>query len=192
MPHVRLLADVLSLSARGLWPVGLSGLRVGVAVRSALSVWRRPMKRRVALATAALVLHGCAHADYGQFADSTTTAVALSRDGFAEGNPLLSHVGWPGIMAIKIVATQAVKLAPDSFCTAALTGLAGFGYGAALWNLGMLAAGSGLVGLPLAVVAVGLFGDDWHADSVVTCADPFPWWQDHPFESVGDSDESRV
>ena len=54
-------------------------------------------------------LAGCAHADYGQLADSATTAVALSRAGFAEGNPLLSGLDWPEIAAAKLVITQAVN-----------------------------------------------------------------------------------
>lgn len=54
-------------------------------------------------------LLGCAHADYGQLADSATTAVALSQVGFAEGNPLLSGMEWPEIAAAKLVITQAVN-----------------------------------------------------------------------------------
>ena len=73
-------------------------------------------------------LAGCAHADYGQLADSATTAVALSRAGFAEGNPLLSGLDWPEIAAAKLVITQAVKLTPEPICEPGLMGLTVFGY----------------------------------------------------------------
>jgi len=118
------------------------------------------------------VLTGCAHADIGQLADSTTTAVALSREGFAEGNPLLSGMSWPWIAATKIVITQAVKLTPPVVCEPGLTGLALGGFGAALWNIGVM-AGSGPAALPLIVVGGGFFWDAFVADAKATCADPW-------------------
>ena len=123
------------------------------------------------------VLAGCAHADIGQLADSTTTAVALSREGFAEGNPLLSGMSWPWIAATKIVITQAVKLTPPVVCEPGLTGLALGGFAAALWNIGVM-AGSGPAALPLIVVGGGLFWESFVADAKATCADPWAFWRD--------------
>ena len=116
-------------------------------------------------------LAGCAHADYGQLADSATTAVALSRAGFAEGNPLLTHMGWPGIAATKLAITQAVKLTPEPICEPGLMGLTVFGYNAAVWNIAVL-AGSGPAALPFMLLLTGWGWEWWWADAQRTCADP--------------------
>ena len=119
-------------------------------------------------------LAGCAHADYGQLADSATTAVALSRAGFAEGNPLLTHMGWPGIAATKLAITQAVKLTPEPICEPGLMGLTVFGYNAAAWNIAVL-AGSGPAALPFMLLLTGWGWEWWWADAQRTCADPWSW-----------------
>lgn len=119
---------------------------------------------------AALV--GCATADYGQLADSATTAVALSREGFAEGNPLLGGMSWPWIAATKIVVTQAVKLTPPVICEPGLTGLALTGFGAAVWNIAVI-AGSGPMAIPFIIVGGGLLFEPALADAKRTCADPW-------------------
>lgn len=131
------------------------------------------MIRPTALALVAL-LAGCATADYGQLADSATTAVALSREGFAEGNPLLSGMSWPWIAATKIAITQAFKLTPPVVCEPGLLGLSLGGFGAALWNIAVL-AGSGPAALPLIVVGGGLLWESSVADAKATCADPWAW-----------------
>ncbi len=119
-------------------------------------------------------LAGCAHADYGQLADSATTAVALSRAGFAEGNPLLSGLDWPEIAAAKLVITQAVKLTPEPICEPGLMGLTVFGYNAAVWNVAVL-AGSGPAALPFMLLLTGWGWEWWRADAQRTCADPWSW-----------------
>ena len=118
-------------------------------------------------------LSGCAHADWGQLSDSATTAVALN-SGFAEGNPLLSGASWPVIAGVKVALTQAVKLTPPAICEPGLMGFAVFGYGAALWNLGVL-AGSGPAALPFAVGLAIWQGPVWLDDSRIVCASPFEW-----------------
>ena len=117
-------------------------------------------------------LSGCAHADYGQLADSATTAVALSRAGFAEGNPLLSGLDWPEIAAAKLAITQAVKLTPEPICEPGLMGLTVFGYNAAVWNVAVL-AGSGPAALPFMLLLTGWGWEWWWADAQRTCADPW-------------------
>ncbi len=129
-------------------------------------------------------LIGCSHADWGQLSDSATTAVALN-SGFSEGNPLLSNASWPVIASVKVVLTQAVKLTPPEICEPGLTGLAVFGYGAALWNIGVL-AGSGPAALPFAVGLAFWQGPMWFSDSQVVCAEPFKWRL--PLSLVGWSD----
>ena len=119
-------------------------------------------------------LAGCAHADYGQLADSATTAVALSRAGFAEGNPLLSGLDWPEIAAAKLAITQAVKLTPEPICEPGLMGLTVFGYNAAVWNVAVL-AGSGPAALPFMLLLTGWGWEWWWADAQRTCADPWSW-----------------
>lgn len=118
------------------------------------------------------VLGGCAHADYGQLADSATTAVALSRAGFAEGNPLLSGLNLPEIAAVKIAATQAVKFTPTLVCEPGLMGLTITGYNAALWNLALL-AGSGPAAIPFMVILTGIGWEVWWQDAQQTCANPW-------------------
>lgn len=104
-------------------------------------------------------------------ADIGTTALAI-RDGFVEGNPILSGLNVPQIAAVKIGITQAFKFAPNDFCYPGLWGLTAAGYGAALWNIGVM-LGSGPAALP---VIIGLFWwqyDDWYRSSVRSCNDPW-------------------
>lgn len=129
------------------------------------------------LALSAL-LGGCALADYGQLSDSATTAVALSREGFAEGNPLLSGMSWPWIAATKIAVTQAVKLTPPEICEPGLTGLTLGGFGAALWNIGVM-AGSGPAAIPIILVGGWFLFDPAVDDAKKTCADPWAFWSSH-------------
>ena len=125
----------------------------------------------VRAALAIILLTGCAHADYAQLADSATTAVALTQEGFSEGNPLLSHLGWPGIAATKLAVTQVVKLTPAVVCEPGLMGLTVVGYNAAIWNIAVI-AGSGPAALPFMVLLTGWGWDRWLEDSKVTCLKP--------------------
>ena len=119
-----------------------------------------------------LFLGGCAHADYAQLSDSATTAIALSREGFAEGNPLFSGMEWPEIAAAKIVITQAVKFTPQQICEPGLMVLTVSGYNAALWNIAVL-AGSGPVAIPFMVILTWVGWDWWWQDAQQTCANPW-------------------
>jgi len=113
------------------------------------------------------VLSGCATADYAQTSDSITTGIALS-NGFAEANPIFANAGWPVIAIAKFGITQGVKQLPFQYCQPGLFGLTISGFGAALWNVGVL-AGSGPASLP---VIVGVFywqWDNWKRDSIMDC-----------------------
>jgi len=115
-------------------------------------------------------ISGCAHisqADYAQTADVVTTAVGLS-NGLSEANSIWGDVNWPVMAVVKLGATQAVKLAPEPYCTSGLMGLTIAGYGAAFWNVGVM-LGSGPLAIP---VAVGVLGWQWEnlaQDSMATC-----------------------
>lgn len=63
-----------------------------------------------------LLLSGCATADFGQLADSATTAVALEA-GFSEGNPILHWAGCPIIAGAKLGVTQVAKVLPEPYIT---------------------------------------------------------------------------
>lgn len=123
-----------------------------------------------------LLLQGCAtfpsYGDYGQLADSATTAVALE-SGFAEANPILSDLSWPVITAVKLGVSQASKLLPDVACVPAQTVLASAGFGAAVWNLGVIAGANPILALP---VSLGVFFLTWEpsrVNSVAVCEDPW-------------------
>ena len=124
---------------------------------------------RFALISALLsLLLGCAHADRAQIADGATTWVALS-NGFVEANPLLSGLSGPAILAVKIGATQAVKQTPNEVCEPGLLGLTVAGYGAAVWNIGVM-AGSGPAAIPVALGLALWQWDDWAMDARDTCS----------------------
>jgi hypothetical protein len=115
----------------------------------------------------ALLLSGCATADYAQLADVGTTAVGFSQ-GFVEANPVLSGLPIAGIAVAKIGITQGFKLAPKEFCEPGLFVLTLSGSGAALWNIAVI-AGSGPAAIP---VIAGLWAwqwDNWQADAVKDC-----------------------
>jgi hypothetical protein len=114
------------------------------------------------------LLAGCAHADYAQLADSATTAVALS-NGYVEANPLFGGLSWPIIAVVKLGVTQVVKQTPIEICEPGLLGLTVGGYGAALWNIGVM-AGSGPAALPVALGLVVWQWDNWAKDAKNTCS----------------------
>ncbi len=120
-----------------------------------------------AILLSALLLTGCATADYAQLADVGTTAIALN-SGFVEGNPVWGGAGWQVIAAVKIGATQAIKLTPQEVCEPGLFGLTVAGFGAALWNIGVM-AGSGPAAIPVAAMLWAWQWDNWTQDSVNDC-----------------------
>jgi hypothetical protein len=88
----------------------------------------------------------------GQIADVASTAVGLAA-GFAEGNPVMAGAaGSPGglvvMLAMKVGLASYADNGPLQECVDVKRVAAGFGWGAAAWNLGLLAGGPvvGLVG----------------------------------------------
>ena len=76
------------------------------------------------------------------------------------------------MFAAKLGLTQAVKFLPEPYCTEGLFALTGFGYSAAIWNVGVI-LGSGPAALP---VVLGLWiwqWDDWKDSSFRTCLNPW-------------------
>lgn len=94
------------------------------------------------------------------------------RNGFVEGNPMIESLNIAQIAAIKIVVTQAIKFTPEPICTPGLWGLTTAGYGAALWNIGVM-AGSGPAAIPAIVGLIWWQWDDWLLSSQRTCQDPW-------------------
>lgn len=129
------------------------------------------MKKSLLFLCCASFISGCTHisqADYAQSADVVTTAVGLS-NGLSEANFIWGDANWPVLAVVKLGVTQAVKLAPEPYCSSGLMGLTLAGYGAALWNIGVM-LGSGPAAIP---VAVGIFSWQWEnlmTDAVFTCS----------------------
>ena len=126
------------------------------------------MIRSVLVAVLLSLILGCAHADRAQLADGATTWVALS-SGFAEANPLLSSLSGPVILAVKVGVTQVVKQTPNEVCEPGLLGLTVAGYGAALWNIGVM-AGSGPAAIPVALALALWQWDSLAVDARDTCS----------------------
>lgn len=116
-----------------------------------------------------LLLSGCATADFGQLADSATTAIGLEA-GFSEGNPLFHGPSWPVIASVKLGVTQVAKVLPEPYCSGALFGLTATGFGAAIWNFGVM-LGSGPAALPFVGAMLFHFWEPWRMDAVQDCAD---------------------
>lgn len=125
----------------------------------------------VLVAVLVLWMTGCAHVDRAQGLDGVTTIIALE-NGFSEANPLFGSMNGPAIFAVKIAVTQAVKLTPEPICQPGLLGLTVTGYGAALWNIGVM-AGSGPAALPLILGLTIWQWDNCAKDAVTTCANPW-------------------
>lgn len=117
------------------------------------------------------LLSGCATADWAQMADSATTAIALEQ-GFSEGNILWGNANWPVITAVKLGVTQGAKLLPEPYCQGGLMGLTVTGFGAAIWNVGVL-LGSGPAALPFMLLLTGWGWEVWWQDAQQTCANPW-------------------
>jgi hypothetical protein len=124
-----------------------------------------------------VLVGGCATADRAQLADVATTALAMSQ-GAVEGNPLMAGFGIGEMAAIKIGLTQAAKFFPEPYCEATLWSLTALGYGAAIWNVGVV-LGSGPAALPVAALLIWTQKVHWHETSANTCADP---WHFEPIE----------
>jgi hypothetical protein len=129
------------------------------------------VKSLLVAATTVTVLSGCATADRAQMADVISTYAVLQQ-GFNEANPLLSDMSIPQMAAVKLGVTQVVKFLPDPVCAGGLWALTGLGYGATLWNIGVM-VGSGPAAIPFALGLWWWQSDNWMASSHRTCADPF-------------------
>lgn len=115
------------------------------------------------------LLFGCATADFAQTADSATTAIAL-QSGFSEGNPVFHGAAWPVIAGVKFGVTQVAKTLPDSYCEATLFGLTIGGFGAAIWNIGVM-AGSCAAAIPVIMVSTLVLWDTWGKHAKQDCAE---------------------
>lgn len=115
------------------------------------------------------LLSGCATADFAQTADSATTAIAL-QSGFSEGNPIFHGAAWPIIAGVKLGVTQVAKTLPDPYCEAALFGLTVGGFGAAIWNIGVL-AGSCAAAIPVIAISTLVLWDTWSKHAKRDCVD---------------------
>jgi hypothetical protein len=128
------------------------------------------MKKLWLFLSCVYVFSGCSHisqADYAQSADVATTAIGLS-NGLSEANTIWGDASWPVMGVVKLGVTQLVKLTPQPYCTSGLMGLTLAGYGAALWNIGVM-LGSGPAAIPVAVGVLGWQWDYLMADATVTC-----------------------
>lgn len=115
----------------------------------------------------------CAEADVAQILDGATTIVGLEQPGISEANGVFHGLtGWE-ILGVKLVVTQAFKLAPTEFCQPGLISLTITGYGAALWNIAILSGGAGWYGLPIAIGITVWRWRAWVDDAIQTCADPW-------------------
>lgn len=106
----------------------------------------------------------------GQLADVGTTAAGLAQ-GFAEGNPALSGLGSAGMAGAGVLKIWMAKRA-DNYgiidCIAWKQTTAGFGWGAAVWNVGVLAALNPMVGA-VAGIAAAMYTSD-RQNAMRTCA----------------------
>ncbi|HET9650654.1 MAG TPA: hypothetical protein VFP36_00610 [Usitatibacter sp.] len=97
----------------------------------------------------------------GQVADVATTAAGLAA-GFSEGNPALSGAASPAglavLLAVKVALARSADDEPVHQCIASRQVTAGFGWGAAAWNVGLMLGGPAL-GLAGAL-AVGTYTFD--------------------------------
>ncbi len=123
---------------------------------------------KVISSAALLLLSSCSTLERGQLADVGTTFIALER-GFVEGNPLMSGLNIPWMLAAKMAYAQTIKwLIPEPYCTPSLWIGGTIGYGAAFWNIGVM-AGSGPAGVGVFLIASYLIRDQTIASARYTC-----------------------
>ncbi|HSN19305.1 MAG TPA: hypothetical protein VLS49_01420 [Usitatibacter sp.] len=106
----------------------------------------------------------------GQAADVGTTAAGLAH-GFSEGNPALSSLGpagMAGVGALKVWMAHRANGYPIVDCIAWKQTSAAFGWGAAAWNVGVLAAVNPVIGA-VAGLATAFYTSDRH-DALRACA----------------------
>lgn len=94
------------------------------------------------------------------------------REGFEEAG-LMKGLSIGQMAGVKLGVTAAFKFAPVEYCRPGLQMLTAFGYGAALWNIGVI-AGSGPAAIPVIVGLTWWQWDNWDTSALRTCLDP---WQ---------------
>ena len=119
-----------------------------------------------------ITLTGCATADYAQIADVGTTIIGIESGLGMEGNPVWGGASWPVIAVVKIGVTQVVKQTPAEFCEPGLFWITAGGYGAALWNIGVM-AGSGPAAIPAILGLWWWQWDNWQTEAINDCKTPF-------------------
>lgn len=115
----------------------------------------------------ALLLSGCATADYAQLADVGSTAAAFHY-GFIESNPVISGLPIAGIAAAKVVLNTGIKLTPKEVCEPGLFMSTLAGTGAALWNIALI-CGSAPAAIPIIAALWFVYWDEWQEAAVRDC-----------------------
>ena len=95
----------------------------------------------------------------GQAADVGSTAAALS-SGLAEANALVAGAGLPVAAAVKIGGTAIAHHSSYPACRDALPALGSLGWGATLWNVGMIAGAGPVAAVPAVATAVAAWRQD--------------------------------
>ena len=108
----------------------------------------------------------------GQAADVATTAAALM-SGLAEANPLVAGAVSSPVGAIAMVATKLGMVMLSGTmglhdCIQARKSLGSLGWGAAAWNIGLLASGVGAAAVLAAAIVVGTW-DNIEKDAAQRC-----------------------
>lgn len=141
--------------------------------------------RPLIIALALCLASGCATADKAQYADDIITVYAIKGLGGYKEGWLLKFLPLPGIIATKFAVTQGMKFAPPEICQPGLLGLTAVGFGAFFLNAATIITGTPWAGIPFILLMGIKDWEDWQADAIATCADPWasfppgPW--DEPF-----------
>jgi hypothetical protein len=102
----------------------------------------------------------------------------------------MKHLNSAQMFAVKLGITQGLKFTPFEVCFPGLYALTITGYGAGLWNLGVI-LGSGVAAVPVIIGVIWWQWDDWNESTVRTCNDP---WHFEPitfFNETGFNDKNN-
>lgn len=133
----------------------------------------KPAIRTLVIAMALCLASGCATVDKAQYADDFTTVAGIEVWGLQEGNPIFGDLSWPGIIAVKFAVTQGMKFTPPEVCQPGLLGLTAVGFGAFFLNAATIITGAPWAGIPFILLMGIKDWEDWQADAIATCADPW-------------------
>lgn len=112
---------------------------------------------------------GCSTMERGQLSDVGTTFIGFQR-GFIEKNPIMRGLDIREMLVVKLVIASSLKLfVPEPVCTPMAWSVGTVGYGAAAWNIGVM-AGSGPAGVGLFAIAAYFLKDNWWNSAKYTCS----------------------